>query len=112
VTSLVTQNEATTLFPNLAGMDNLDAALLQASIFVLSSCSIPIPAPTPDDVKLAICLLVQVMQPIMHIKSVERSDFKQTFDTKDTRWPMIERMLKKYGYDTGELDEDNVVRFY
>lgn len=109
--SLVLETEATTLFPNLTGMDNLGAALLQASIFVLSSCSLPIPEPTPDDVKLVVCLLVQVMQPVTQVKSVERSDFKQTFDTKDTRWPMIERMLKKYGYDTGE-PEESVVRFY
>ncbi|WP_276916917.1 hypothetical protein [Aneurinibacillus aneurinilyticus] len=109
--SLLTESEVKILFPNLAGMDNLGAALLQASIFVLSSCSEPIPEPTPDDIKLAVCLLLQVMQPVTQVKSVERSDFKQTFDTKDTRWPMIERILKKYGYDTGE-PEDGVVRFY
>ncbi|MEZ2659290.1 hypothetical protein [Aneurinibacillus aneurinilyticus] len=95
--SLLSESEAKSLFPQLQ-IDDLGAALVRASIFVRAACTRSLPVPTPDEVKLAVCLLVQVERPQMIVREIARSDYKESFDTKDPRWNMIESLLRKYGF--------------
>lgn len=105
--SLLSESEAKALFPQLQ-IDDLGAALIRASIFVRAACTRPIPEPTPDEIKLAVCLLVQVEKPQTVVKEIARSDYKESFDTTDPRWNMIESLLRKYGFTEDPMKPNGV----
>lgn len=105
--SLIPINEVELLFPDLLEVPDLGAALLRASIFVRSQVT-EVPNPVPDDLKMAVCLLVRVEHDGPILKEVSRSDYKETFDTKDQRLAMIDSLLAKYQTASNTINENKV----
>lgn len=83
--SLITADEAKSLFAELNSVSDLEAALLRASIFVRSKVK-KIDEQVPDDIKLAVCYLVKDEKEPQQVKSIERSDYKETFADKGTSY--------------------------
>lgn len=79
--SLLTADEAKSLFAELNKVNDLEAALLRASIFVRSKVK-KIDEQVPDDIKLAVCYLVKD-EKTPQLKSIERSTYKETFADKN-----------------------------
>lgn len=80
--SLITADEAKSLFAELNNVSDLEAALLRASIFVRSKVK-KIDEQVPDDIKLAVCYLVKDEKEPRQVKSIERSTYKETFADKN-----------------------------
>ncbi|EOV9528865.1 hypothetical protein [Bacillus cytotoxicus] len=79
--ALITAEEAVALFSELNKVDNLEAALLRASIFVRSKAK-GLSEQVPDDIKLAVCYLVKD-EHVPQLKSIERSTYKETYADKN-----------------------------
>lgn len=86
--------------------NELDAALLRASIFVRSQVK-EMPNPVPNELKLTVCLLIQIEKDGPALKEIARSDYKEVYDTKDPRWTMINSILEKYT----DKPNENMVEF-
>lgn len=96
--TLVSVEEAVALFSELNKFDDLEAALLRASIFVRSKVK-KIDEQVPDDIKLAVCYLVKDEKEPQKLKSIERSTYKETFDDKaktfrDLAMDLLEEYMK------------------
>lgn len=93
--SLITADEAKSLFAELNNVSDLEAALLRASIFVRSKVK-KIDEQVPDDIKLAVCYLVKDEKEPQQVKSIERSDYKETFADKGTSHDLAMDLLEPY----------------
>ncbi|PFW61544.1 hypothetical protein [Bacillus sp. AFS075034] len=96
--TLVSVEEAVSLFSELNNVSDLEAALLRASIFVCSKVK-DLSEQVPDDVKLAVCYLVKDENEPTKLKSIERSTYKETFDDKaktfrDIAMDLLEEYMK------------------
>lgn len=93
--SLLTADEAKSLFAELNNVSDLEAALLRASIFVRSKVK-KIDEQVPDDIKLAVCYLIKAEKNPQK-KSIERSDYKETFsDSNKSHYDMALELLSSY----------------
>ena len=84
---VMTTTEAMAKLPTLSNLPEteLTAALTRAIIEVEQRFlvkRIPLPLPVPDAIKLAVCYLV-MDEAVPKLKSVERSDYKETRETSN-----------------------------
>ncbi len=108
--SLVAVYEATSLFHELNNVNNLEAALLRASIFVRSKVK-DIGEQVPDDIKLAVCYLAKDECEPQQVKSIERSDYKETFADKSTSYRDLAMNLLEPYMEKKKEDESGVFFF-
>ena len=81
----ITTTEAVEKLPTLSNLPETElAAALTRSIIEVEQRflvkQIPVPLPVPEAIKLAVCYLV-MDEAVPKVKSVERSDYKETLDT-------------------------------
>lgn len=107
--ALLNQEEAIQLFKELNKIDDLEAALLRASIFVRSKVK-DIDEQVPDDIKLAVCYIVKdEKEP--QLKSIERSTYKETYADKNKSYRDLALDLLE-GYMQQEEENDSGVEFF
>ncbi|MFP3892790.1 hypothetical protein U5N25_03665 [Exiguobacterium indicum] len=81
----MTTTEAVEKLPTLSNLPETElAAALTRSIIEVEQRflvkQIPVPLPVPEAIKLAVCYLV-MDEAVPKVKSIERSDYKETLDT-------------------------------
>ena len=96
---LIAREEAIQLMPSLKDEtpEYMEAAIQRASIYVISRINGNVGNEIPSDIKLAICILVDIEKDgVEKVKEISRTDYKEVYDTNDYRWKLLEDILSKY----------------
>ncbi|WP_110113262.1 hypothetical protein [Bacillus sp. CGMCC 1.16541] len=109
--NLLTVEEAQSLFPKLkkVELEELEAAITRASIFIQSQTELPFPI--PEDVKLAVATMVTLEKDGPAVKEISRSDYREVYDTSNRQWMIVELVLSKYQPKPKADEEKNGVYF-
>ncbi|NRS15824.1 DNA-packaging protein [Brevibacillus sp. HB1.4B] len=99
--AILTSNELIGFYAEFASWElcRLDPVILRANVYVEGQVNIP--NPVPDELKLAVAMVIKDMAQDRRLSSTKQGDYQETFSYVSND-PKVEGILKKYSKNRGQ----------
>jgi Phage gp6-like head-tail connector protein len=99
--AILTSNELIGFYAEFATweLSRLEPVILRANVYVEGQVNIP--NPVPDELKLAVAMVIKDMAQDRRLSSTKQGDYQETFSYVSND-PKVEGILKKYSKNRGQ----------